>query len=224
MGITKDMTGMVFSKLTVIREFNRGCHQKEWLCQCECGNQSIVRGGNLRSGHTKSCGRCGEFERVFVEENDHIRCTLKNGRSFIFDPQDFSTVKSRTWSVSNTGYVIGDHCKLHRLLMGNPCGKVVDHINGNPSDCRRSNLRIATQHDNTKNCALPKNSSTGYKGVCLDKSKGKYMAHIHPDRKMKFLGYFDTPEEAALAYDKAASFYFGNFARLNFEHKRGSFE
>lgn len=45
------------------------------------------------------------------------------------------------------------------------------------------------------------------------------MAHIHPNGKTKFLGYYDNPIDAAIAYDKAASIYYGEFARLNFPIK-----
>ena len=82
---------------------------------------------------------------------------------------------------------------------------------------RRANLRITTQHNNTFNSKLPKSSTTGYKGACFDKRKGRYMGHIHPDGRFRFLGYFDTAEEAGLAYDKAASRYYGQYAKLNFK-------
>lgn len=144
----------------------------------------------------------------------------KNGRTFLFDAEDLALVNERAWSVGKDGYVHGtiegQTIKLHRLLLNAPSDMVVDHINGVPSDCRKQNLRIGSQHQNTMNCSIPKNSKTGFKGVCFDKRRGKYMAHIHPGRKTKFLGYYESPIEAALAYDKAASFYFGSFAKLNF--------
>jgi len=99
--------------------------------------------------------------------------------------------------------------------MNAPVGSVVDHINGDPSDCRRKNLRVTTQRKNTYNAKLSKNSTSGFKGVCFDKHRGRYMAHIHPGGRMKFLGYYDTPHEAAVAYDRAAASFFGDFARTN---------
>ena len=99
--------------------------------------------------------------------------------------------------------------------MNAPSGFVIDHINGDPRDNRKGNLRITSQTKNTYNERLKKNSTTGYKGVGIDKRNGRYFAHIHPHRSMKFLGYYNTPEEAAAAYDKAAVFYFGEFARTN---------
>jgi hypothetical protein len=152
---------------------------------------------------------------MYEQEGDHIKCTVRSGKSFVFDKVDLELVKSKVWSVDKNGYVLSADSKLHRFIMGNPDG-VVDHINGNPSDCRRSNLRCATQRQNTYNAGLSKNSSTGYKGVCFDKRRKRYMAHIHPNGKMKFLGYYDNPREAAMAYDQAASLLFGEFARLNF--------
>lgn len=48
----EDLTGKVFNKLTVIKHLENG----KWLCKCDCGNEVIVKSGNLKNGHTKSCG------------------------------------------------------------------------------------------------------------------------------------------------------------------------
>ena len=57
MGRVKDLTGMKFGRLTVIKECGRDKYgQALWLCRCECGNKVVVRGGNLRRGNTTSCG------------------------------------------------------------------------------------------------------------------------------------------------------------------------
>ena len=214
----KDITGQTFGRLKVIEIAPKPWkNDAEWLCQCECGNVARVRGAYLRSGHTKSCGHCLSIKNCGA----YCRATIKNGRSFIFDTEDLPFILRYSWSVTSQGYVLGAYknkkpFKLHRLLLDNPDG-VVDHINGNPSDCRKSNLRVATQHQNSFNSTLPKNSTTGYKGVCWDKKHNKYMAHIHPNGKMKFLGYFDNPIEAALAYDEAAFLYYGQYAKPNFK-------
>jgi hypothetical protein len=53
----KDLTGQKFGRLTAI-EF-RGTNKSGnalWLCKCDCGNETVVRGSSLKSGHTKSCG------------------------------------------------------------------------------------------------------------------------------------------------------------------------
>lgn len=188
-----------------------------WRCRCSCGKETVVQLGNLRSGHTKSCGKCN----TIIAHDGFMECVVKNRRSFLFDEEDLPLVKAGTWTVGRDGYVLGQdgdkRIRFHRMIMEVKDDEVIDHINGDPSDCRKENLRIATQHQNSMNHSLNRNSTTGFKGVCLDKRYNKYMAHIHPDRKMIFLGYFDTPVEAALAYDKAASFYFGEYANLNFK-------
>ena len=213
MGSRIDMEGKRCGKLLVIGPAGkyRGC-EMQWRCQCECGKETIVRGHYLRSGHTKSCGNCN----VYKLEGAHIRCSVASGRSFIFDTSDRELVEGFVWSIDRKGYVSShDGGKLHRLLMQPSADDVVDHINGNPCDCRRENLRVVKQRHNTYNQGLRVNSTTGYKGVHFDKRRQKYMAHIHPDKHTKFLGYHDTSKEAAKAYNKAASFYFGEFARLN---------
>ena len=52
-----DLTGMVFGKLTAIEPVKKVKNgDMLWRCKCDCGNESLVQSGNLKSGHTKSCG------------------------------------------------------------------------------------------------------------------------------------------------------------------------
>lgn len=51
-----DLSGQKFGRLTAIKSADGKAHQAAWLCVCECGNERVVLTGNLRSGHTKSCG------------------------------------------------------------------------------------------------------------------------------------------------------------------------
>lgn len=51
-----DLTGEKFGLLTVVKEVLSNTCRRKWLCKCECGNETVVTTGDLRSGHTKSCG------------------------------------------------------------------------------------------------------------------------------------------------------------------------
>ena len=108
---------------------------------------------------------------------------------------------------------------LHTLIMNTPKGMVVDHINGNPLDNRKCNLRICTNAENSRNNTLWKTSSIGLKGVQSAKANGSaqpYRARIKYNYKEIQLGTFVTKEEAGIAYDKKALELFGEFASLNY--------
>lgn len=92
----------------------------------------------------------------------------------------------------------------------------VDHKDRNPFNNQFENLRPATRSQNCANRGLMKNNQTGYKGVCFDKSRNKYMASIRVRGHSLTLGRFNNPVDAAKAYDKAVKRYFGEFAVLNF--------
>jgi hypothetical protein len=66
------------------------------------------------------------------------------------------------------------------------------------------------------NQRLKSRNTSGYKGVSLDKKVNKWQAKITSYGRHKWLGYFTTPEAAALAYDQAAKLLNGEFAKLNF--------
>jgi hypothetical protein len=102
---------------------------------------------------------------------------------------------------------------LHRVITGAKPGQVVDHVNGNGLDCRRSNLRICSQAENMRNRRMHKNNRSGFKGVW--KNGGRYVATIRANKVKHNLGSFGTPEEAHRAYVAAALNLHGEFARTN---------
>lgn len=118
------------------------------------------------------------------------------------------------------GYPIGESATsqtmLHHLVLKMEIPDEVDHINRNPLDNRRSNLRLATSSQNAFNRSQRPDNTTGYRGVSWHKVVQKWAAKICYCGKQKHLGVFDTPEEAALVYDSAAIELHGEFASLNF--------
>lgn len=93
-------------------------------------------------------------------------------------------------------------------------GELVDHKNGNRLDNTRGNLRVVDRFQNAWNSCVRSHSLSQLKGVRLH-VKGRWQARITFNKKEIGLGYFDTPEEAAIAYNNAALKYFGEYARLN---------
>lgn len=106
--------------------------------------------------------------------------------------------------------------RMHREIMNAPSGVMVDHINGDGLDNRRENLRLATNAENLRNRGRTANNTSGYKGVCWFDDRGKWSARIKVTNKTIYLGYFDTAEAAAIAYDRAAREHHGEFAKTNF--------
>ena len=149
---------------------------------------------------------------------DVVTMTTHDGRTFTIDKSDLNKVLTHTWCYSKTGYLVanmdGKVRKLTRFLLEPPEDKVIDHINGDPSDNRRCNLRICTITENARNARKPINSKNKYVGV-RKLPHGKYEARIMYNRKNINLGRYDTEEEAYQARLAGERKYFGEFSRNN---------
>lgn len=132
-------------------------------------------------------------------------------------------VGDQAGSTDNKGYVrirIGSRKHAaHRLawIMAtgeDPGDKTIDHINGDKSDNRILNLRLATNAENQRNKGAYRCKTSLPKGVFWNKGKGRFHAAIRTDGKLKHLGYFDAPEQAEKAYAEAAKKLHGEFMNL----------
>ncbi len=122
------------------------------------------------------------------------------------DSEDIGKVNAYKWSYCNGyAYCHIEKIYMHRLLMDCTSKWVVDHINGNPLDNRKHNLRVCTHAQNLWN-------TDKVKGYRYKKDKNKWIAEIMKNRKYIFLGYFDTEEDAKMAREVAEIKYFGEFA------------
>lgn len=92
---------------------------------------------------------------------------------------------------------------------------LIDHINHNPLDNRKCNLRICSFKQNRHNSTSVKNSSSKYMGVSYDKRRGYFRVQLAINGKQKELGRFQNEIDAAKFYNEQAIKHYGEFANLN---------
>lgn len=161
---------------------------------------------------------------------------LSRGLVALVDNEDFERVSAHKWTASiqvKGGGAIRRYAfrsigrrgprhnvLLHRFILDCPAGLQVDHVNGDGLDCRRANLRFATNQQNNANRS--KNPTHHpFKGVRPGRWGKGWTARITVNNRGIHLGTFETAEEAARAYDAKAVECFGEFARLNFSQRHG---
>lgn len=143
---------------------------------------------------------------------------LSQNKIALIDDGDFEEVNKHDWMYDGRyarTRIKGKELRLHRLIMNPAKGLEVDHINGDSLDNRRMNLRLCSHKENLRNQRLNKANTSGFKGVCWVKNRAQWQASIRVDQRCRYLGSFSKIEEAAKAYNDAATKYFGEFARIN---------
>lgn len=153
---------------------------------------------------------------------------LTMGKVALIDDEDYFWVSRHNWHYAKKkkdgklGYakrarkVKGktSFVRLHRAIIAAPIHLQVDHIDGNPLNNQKSNLRLCTNKNNSTNSDT-KRGKSGFKGVSWHKGMGGWRVRVRKDNKELQVGYFKCPIEAAKAYDAAAIEQYGEYARTN---------
>jgi hypothetical protein len=117
------------------------------------------------------------------------------------------------WRVAVSGKKYAAHRLIWFMVTGAWPSAQIDHRDGNGLNNAWANLRLATNSQNKANTGLYKNSTTGLKGVSVERTTGKFLAQIQKDGQKVYLGLFPSPQQAHEAYLQAAKHLFGEFAR-----------
>jgi len=126
----------------------------------------------------------------------------KSATQVLVDDQDWHHLNRLSWYIDN-GYVDSSIVgRLHRYILKAKEGDVVDHINRNKCDNRRSNLRIVSYSVNNNNLRKRDGCTSRHKGVYFRKSRNQYIARIQYNYKTEYLGQFDTEDDAQVAYSR----------------------
>ena len=238
--VKEDLTGQIFERLTVIEQTDdyvmpNGQHISRWLCRCSCEDRNLVKvvGSKFKNGHTQSCG-CLQRERTALVKKKinqfsekmvdgygeyYIGYTSNTNQEFYIDADDFEKIKNYCWyeHVNNTnGYHVLEtqdpetkkHIKMHWIV----ADKNYDHADRNPLNNRKYNLRPATYSENSRNCKLRKNNTSGITGVSWDNSRQSWEVQISVNKKPIHIGRFKDKEVAIIARLNAEKEYFGEFA------------
>jgi hypothetical protein len=142
---------------------------------------------------------------------------LTQGYVAIIDDEDYERASKYSWHAHHTAngvyaraYQLGSGLKnrkliyLHHLIAGRPpAGMVTDHINRNPLDNTRGNLRHVSYSDSLGNQSLRSDSTSGYRGVSWHAQDKLWRAQLTYKYRKVFDGLFHTPEEASAAYEAA---------------------
>lgn len=208
-----DMIGKKYGRLLVLEKTDKKSSNFSYIykCLCDCGKEFEVSSCKLRSGHTKSCG-CYRKEYMLNKQKKHNKIEIEGDiakiyffntdRYAIIDSEDVYKVKDYCWSDAKDKYypnacVNGKHTDLHRLILPNNDKRfVTDHINRNPLDNRKCNLRIVTQCVNMQNIGLTVTNTSGYKNISYLTTRSVYVVSIARNHKKHYVGSYRDLETA----------------------------
>lgn len=151
-----------------------------------------------------------------IEHDDYAEIVLYDGQCNVvgkckIDKEDIGIVKNHKWRIDISGHVVSNINRklvfIHRLILRPPIDKFVDHINNQPLDNRKINLRLCTNQENLYNQKIRIDNTSGYKGIHLNNKSGKWQVNING----KYMGrYFDINEAIKVRND-AEEKYHGEF-------------
>jgi hypothetical protein len=144
---------------------------------------------------------------------------LSKGQFAKVDDEDYDWLIPLKWHLSSNGRAVhSPGILMHRIVIQAPKGWQVDHINHDPLDNRKENLRLVLSVQNMMNRKPRHDKKVIYKGVYQNIINGitYYKATITNNGRRELIGYFKNDRHAAMAYDIWANEIFGQYAYLNF--------
>ena len=198
----------------------RGSFWPTLVCENEFGAEGLWRQVDFGG----ACENFASHESGFLGGGGLVRyIPLTRGQVAIVDAGDYPSLIRYKWYATKsdpTFYAATNMNKrstpMHRAIMEPPMGMVVDHINHNGLDNRRSNLRICTSSQNSRNRRPDREKQVKYKGVSFHKRDKTFRATIQYQNKALTIGCYQDEIAAAKAYDRKAKELFGEYAYLNF--------
>lgn len=163
----------------------------------------------------------GQKEKGFENHFVHGVEVLDTASSrILFDKEDAALLAGKRWRTDNKGYTRHNtmHKRrsiitmMHRVIMPDKEGYIIDHINGIRSDNRRINLRYVTKQQNSINRKPSKTNTTGVVGVSFNKKYKRYVAQIKKDGAPRFIGSYKNLDDAIAARKEKELELFGEYA------------
>lgn len=197
-------------------------------CTCErCGKTFFAKAYRVKAGQSRFCSlACWRAPRPGIWQDDGtVLIPLTQDKFAVIDEADAERVLAFNWTAKrsahgNAWYAHrtegGRTVLLHRFILGDDCPPIVDHIDRDGLNNRRSNLRGVTPQESVVNRERLVPTASGYRGVHLHKPSGRWHAAIGYRGRAISLRYHDTPEEAARAYDEAGRRLYGDLFVPNF--------
>ncbi len=144
------------------------------------------------------------------------KLSLPKGKFTLVDDEDFDYLSKKKWKISDSGRVYRTEIiYMHRELMKTPKGMVTDHVDRNPLNNQKSNLRVCTISQNAMNTQKKNTNFSGFKGVSWDKKQKKWLVRLNLNGKVMLRKRFKLLKDAANEYNKGAKQHFGEYAVLN---------
>lgn len=166
-----------------------------------------------------------------MENSDGVGLLITKNKIVFISNEDEETITKFKWNATihgNKFYATRYEYKpsgnrmiyMHRMIMGVNGGEV-DHINGDPLDNRRENLRVVTHQQNHFNMKkMSTIASSKYRGVCWSKDHQSWIVQIRHNGHSRLVTCIESEKIAAMIYDLLAIDRFGEYANLNFPELR----
>lgn len=214
-------------KLTPERERMRYA-PTDICCVDGCKNRPKARG--YCDKHYRQIRIYGKIIERTIHDKNNVIVNGDTANIILYDPQsckpiaraiidacDADKVKGYKWFMDKNGYVRSSKLKttLHRHLLGATKDKDIDHINHNPLDNRRCNLRVCDRSQNNMNRTRRSRGAARFKGIYWSKRMNKWHVRVWLNKKAKHIGFFDSLEDAIKARMRSERIHYGEYACRN---------